>query len=343
MSKRITIRDVAAAAGVSTTTASRALGDNGRMLPETRQRVREIAAEIGYRPNSMARGLKTQRSFTLGLLTSDTYGRFTLPIAAGLAVSVVDRGVSVLLAACQEDPELTQLNLEALQEKQVDGLVIAGRRIDRSLPVDLTATGLPTIHVMSACPEGCVGFVPDDVGGGAEATRHLLQRGRRRIAYLTGPHGFEAARLREEGWQSALAEAGVEPWGQAQYGTWSEAHGFETAARIFAKGVTAETPDAVFCGNDQIARGLIDGLTQLGIRVPEDVAVIGFDNWEIFAAATRPPLTSVDMSLFELGKQAGLTLLDMIDGKSIPAGVRRMPTRIVERQSCGTGGAGPHI
>jgi len=306
------------------------------MQPQTRDRVRAVAKELGYRPNSMARGLVQQRSFTLGLLTNDTYGRFTLPVAAGLSGAMVDRGISVFLASGQDDRDLTRLNLEALEEKRVDGLVISGKRIDRALPIDLSNTGIPTVHVMSACPEGGVGLAPDDFGGASAATMHLLlESGRTRIAHLTGPEDFQAARLREEGWRETLHAAGARPWGAAIFGEWSEMHGFEAAHRMFGPDRTTEVPDAVFCGNDQIARGLIDGLTALGVRVPDDVAVVGFDNWELFAKATRPPLTTVDMGLFELGRQAGLTLLDMISGKPVPPGLTHTPTRLVVRESCG--------
>lgn len=334
---RVTIRNVAAEAGVSVTTASRALKGEGRMQPETRERVRAAALRLGYRPNSMARGLVQKRSFTLGLLTNDTYGRFTLPVAAGLAGATVDRGVSVFLAAAQDDPDLMRLNLEAMEEKRIDGLVIAGKRIDRHLPISLPDIGIPTIHVMSACPEGEVGFAPDDHGGARAATQHLIACGRRRIAHLTGPANFEAARLRESGWRQTLEEFALAPPQEASFGDWSEQNGYDMARRLFGDYARGKHPDAVFCGNDQIARGLIDGLSELGIRIPDDVAVIGFDNWEIFAEATRPALTSVDMGLVELGREAGLTLLDMIDGKQVAPGLRHIPCRLVVRKSCGGG------
>lgn len=332
---RVTIKDVAELAGVSVTTASRALNESGRMTPDTRQRVRDAAAKLAYRPNSVARALVTQRSFTLGLMTNDTYGRFTLPIAAGLSAAMRDRGVSVFLASCRDDVDDTRQTLQAFEEKRVDGLVIANRRTDRTLPLDHETTGVPTVYVMSGCPANAVGFVPDDTGGAVLATQHLIELGRKRIAHVTGPEDFEAARFRANGWQTALMTAGLAPWGDAVFGKWSEQHGYDWALATFDDWKGSVLPDAVFCGNDQIARGIVDALSRLGINVPDDVAVVGFDNWEIFAVATRPPLTSIDMNLEDLGRRAGLAILDMIDGKLVPPGITRAPTRLVVRDTCG--------
>jgi LacI family transcriptional regulator len=331
---RVTIRDVARDAGVSVSTASKALNGQGRMTAETRERIRTVAASLGFLPNAMARGLVSQRSFTIGLLTNDTYGRFTLPVAAGLAAAMVDRGVSVFLCALEDAPERVRINLRAMQEKCVDGLIVAGKRIDRRLPLDLDRLQTPVVHVNSASNENEIGFVPDDFGGAKAAVAHLVALGRRRIAHVTGPESFAAVALRAEGWESALAEADLPRFGAALRGDWSEAYGFATGLRLLAA-APAERADAVFCGNDQIARGLIDALSLNGVRVPEDIAVVGYDNWEIFAAATRPPLTSVDMCLTELGRSAGATLLDLVGGARIAPGLRRLPCRLVVRQSCG--------
>lgn len=335
---RVTIREVAQAAGVSVATASKALNERGRMTPETRERVRAAARALDFRPNAMARALVRQRSFTIGLLTNDGYGRFTLPVAAGLSAALVGRGVSVFLSPVDDDPTRARLNLQAMEDKQVDGLVIAGKRIDRTLPLDLGALRIPVVHVVASCPPGGVGFVPDDEGGAHLAVSHLARLGRRRIAHVTGPSNFAAVGLRVDGWSRALAEADLRPFGDALFGEWSEEFGYATGQRLFGRGTRKrERPDAVFCGNDQIARGLIDALTLSGVRVPEDVAAVGYDNWELFAQATRPPLTTVDMELDALGRQAGLTLLDMIDRKTVESGLRRLPCRLVVRRSCGAG------
>lgn len=334
---RITIRDVARAAGVSITTASRALNETGRMTRDTRDRVRAAATALGYRPNSIARGLVSNRSFAVGLITNDTYGRFTLPVAAGLSSSMADRGVSVFLCAGEDEADRVRANIDAMQDRRVDGLVIAGKRIDRGLPFDLPDLGIPVLYVNAACPPGAIGFVPDDRQGARAAVSHLVSLGRRRIAHITGRKDFAATALRALGWEQALAEAGLMPFGEARYGTWSEECGYSAARELLAPGQRAR-PDAVFCGNDQIARGLIDAATGMGINVPDDLAVVGFDNWEIFARATRPPLTTVDMKLLDLGRIAGRTMLELIDGRSVAPGLRRLPCRLVERRSCGGGG-----
>lgn len=335
---RVTIKDVAVAAGVSVSTASKALNDNGRMTPETRKRIQDLAGQLGFRPNAMARALVHQRSFTLGLLTNDTYGRFTLPVAGGLTAAMADRGVSVFLCAIDDDPHRFRLSLEAMEDKRVDGLVIAGKRIDRMLPIDLPAVSMPVVYVNAACPANAVGFVPDDEGGAHAAVAHLIKLGRKKIAHVTGPRDFSAVGLREQGWQRALAEASVPGFGHALSGQWSEQFGYDAAQHLLSAPSGAH-PDAVFCGNDQLARGLIEALTKRGVRVPEDIAIVGFDNWEIFAAAARPPLTTVDMELKELGRSAGLTLLEMIDGKPADFGLRRLPCRLAVRESCGAGRA----
>lgn len=327
---KATIHDVAAEAGVSIATVSKALNGTGRMTAETRERVLAAAKALNFRPNALARGLHSKRSFTVGLLTDDVYGRFALPVMQGVTEGLIDHGVSVFLCALEENPVLAQSHLDALVEKQVDGIVVAGRRVDRILPVDLGGLTVPVVHVMSEGGPERVSFLPDEEQGAREAVAHLVAQGRRRIAHVTGPERFRVAGERAEGWRAALAEAGLAPQGPgAMFGRWSEAWGHEAIAALWA----GEPPDAVFCGNDQIARGVIDALRERGVAVPGDVAVVGFDNWEIVATETRPPLSSVDMNLRELGRQAGLDLLAEINGAEVAPGVRRLPCTLKVRAS----------
>jgi LacI family transcriptional regulator len=324
--RRITIRDIAQAAGVSVATASKALNDTGRLAPETRARVKRIAAEVGFRPNALARGLLSRRSFTVGLLTNDTYGRFTLPVMAGISQALADHKISVFLCAVEDDPARAETHVEAMLDKQVDGIIASGKRIDRRLPVDLARLPVPVVYAFCEGTPDAVTLRADDAQGAALAVAHLRARGRRRLAHVTGPATFQSVRERA----GAFADlAGAAP---VLYGDWSEASGHAAVARLWS---APDPPDAVFCGNDQIARGVVDALRERGLAVPADVAVVGFDNWEIMAAQTRPPLTSVDMNLRELGRQAGLLVRVLAEGEAVAPGVRKLPCHLVVRDSCG--------
>ena len=330
--KPVTLRDVAAQAGVSVATASKALNDQGRMTAETRERIRETARSLGFRPNSLAQSLLRRRSFTVGLLTNDTYGRFSLPLMSGISDALVDNGVSVFLCNVEEDPRLGQLHVEAMLDKRVDGIIATGKRIDRHLPVDLSNLRIPVIYAFTQPDPDAVAFVSDDAGGARLAVEHFCRLGRRRIAHVSGPASFAVVHARAQAYRDVLTENGL-PVTEPLLGSWSEAWGHEAVAHLFDG--KRERPDAVFCGNDQIARGVIDALRERGLSVPGDVGVIGFDNWEIVAEATRPPLTSVDMNLAALGREAGLTLLSLVGGAPAAPGIRKLPCRLVVRHSCG--------
>ncbi|AZO08475.1 MULTISPECIES: LacI family DNA-binding transcriptional regulator [unclassified Mesorhizobium] len=328
----VTLREVAAAAGVSVATASKALNGQGRMTVETRERIRETARRLGFRPNSLAQSLLRRRSFTVGLLTNDTYGRFSLPLMAGVSDALVDNGVSVFLCNVEDDQRLGQLHVEAMLDKRVDGIIATGKRVDRHLPVDLSHLRVPVVYAFTQPDPGAIGLVSDDAGGARLAVEHFVRLGRRRIAHVSGPESFAVVPVRAQAYRDVLQENNLVV-GEPLLGAWSEAWGHEAVAKLFAG--RGEKPDAIFCGNDQIARGVIDALRERGIRVPDDVGIIGFDNWEIVAEATRPPLTSVDMNLAALGREAGLALLSLVDGQPAAPGIRKLPCRLVVRQSCG--------
>jgi LacI family transcriptional regulator len=172
--------------------------------------------------------------------------------------------------------------------------------------------------------------LPDDVGGGAAAGAHLLETGRQHIAHITGPPRFLAARRRARGLRGVLDAAGVPlAAGDVLYGEWSERWGREAAGLLLRR---APATDAIFCGSDQIARGVGDGLRGAGRRVPDDIAIVGFDNWEPMVLGADPPLSSVDMCLEDVGRAAAEDLLAAIGGE--PAqGVRTVPCRLVVRAS----------
>jgi LacI family transcriptional regulator len=326
---RVTIRDVAAEAGVSIGTASKALNGHGKLRPQTRERVSEAARRLGFAPNVLAQALLGKRSFTVGLITTDSFGRFSIPVMLGAEDAFGSGQVSVFMCDTRDDPERERRYVEMLGARRVDGLIVTGRRIEPRPPLPSIAD-VPVVYAMTQ-PSDSVGaaVLPDDVGGGRLAAAHLIEHGRRRIAHITGPSRFLAARLRTAGFEAGLTGAGLEAHGGVRYGEWSERWGRAAVADLLAD---YPDVDAVFCGSDQIARGVADTLRDLGRRVPEDVALVGFDNWEPMVAGARPTLTSVDMRLEEVGRVAAQTLLNAIGGSPEP-GVRTVPSRLVVRES----------
>jgi LacI family transcriptional regulator len=331
---RPTIRDVARLAGVSVGTVSKALNNNGSLRQETRDRVAVAAKELGFRPNNLAQSLHRGQSLTVGLISTDSFGRFTIPIMEGLEECLADQRIAVFLSNATDDPEREAMHVESLIAKRVDGIVVTARRADRREKLTVPVTGLPVIYVFSQIDDpNAYCLLPDDQGGAALATGHLIRLGRKRIAHVTGPERFEAVRLRRNGYRQALQAGGIaEPEGFYLPGVWSEGWGREAVAQLFR--ARSEPPDAIFCGNDQIARGIADALRERGIAVPDAVALVGFDNWEIIAEATRPSLTTIDMNLSDLGREAGRLLMKLIAGER-HGGVHRLPCSLIVRESCG--------
>ena len=326
----VTITDVAARAGVSVGTASKALNGRGQLREETRDRVLAAAARLGFQPNALARGLLSGRSFTVGLITTDSFGRFSIPVMLGAEDALGAGQISIFMCDGRGDPIREQHYLRTLLGRRVDGIIVTGRRVDPRPPIGADLP-VPVVYAMtqSADPDA-PSIVPDDAEGGRLAVRHLLATGRTRVGHITGPERFLAARLRAEGAVEALAAAGLTLAGPgALNGGWSEEWGRQ-AAHILLR--SAPDTDAIFCGSDQIARGVADSLREAGKRVPEDIALVGFDNWEVMAAACRPPLTTVDSNLHEVGRRAAEELLASMDGRPSP-GLHTLPCRLVVRES----------
>jgi LacI family transcriptional regulator len=328
----VTIWDVARASGVSVSTVSKALNGRGQLRQETRTAVQSAAERLGFRPNDLAQSLLRKRSFTVGLVSTDSYGRFSIPVLEGIESALEAAHISVFLCNA-DDPARERRHVESLLAKRVDGIIVTGRRTDLRPPLDLGGAPVPVIYAFAqvANPRALC-LLPDDRGGARLAVEHLIGLGRRRIAHVTGPREFEAVRKRGEGFRGALKAIGLRcPSSHVLSGAWSEAFGREAALRLIG---LRPRIDAIFCGSDQIARGVIDCLREAGVRVPDDIAVVGFDNWDVIAAATRPPITTIDMNLQELGRQAGLRLVGMVDGPP-QSGVDRLPCSLVVRRSCG--------
>lgn len=331
-----TVRDVAQLAGVSPGTVSKALNGRGQLREETRLRVQSAADKLGFQPNQLARSLVEGRTYTVGVLTTDTFGRFTLPLMEGIEDSLGAGKVLTLLCDSRGDPLRERHYLSELLSRRVDGLVVTGRRSDPRRSVG--ALPIPVVYVLTQSDDPAdLSVIYDDRHGAQLAVRHLLDLGRKRIAYVSGPSRHLSTRLRQQGSEDVLAAAGtgLRPE-DTLLGTWSESWG-RSAAGLLARRAPADRVDGIFCGSDQIARGVVDGLREAGISVPADVAIVGFDNWDVMVVGSRPPLTTVDPNLTRLGRYAAGRLLAAIDGGELGAGVVLRPCDLVLRESSVSG------
>ncbi|BCJ45846.1 LacI family transcriptional regulator [Actinoplanes ianthinogenes] len=325
-----TLHDVARLARVSVATASKALNGRKHVSAASRAEVLKAAEVLAYSPNTLARGLVAGRTGMVGLLTSDLEGRLSIPILMGAEDAFGADRTSVLLCDARGDAVREGHHLRTLLSRRVDGLIVVGARPDprpsigRDLPVPVVYAYAP-----SADPDD-LSLVTDNVTAGRTAIRHLVEVGRRRIAHITGDPSYGAAQDRARGALDELAEHGLKLAGdRVMFGAWSEAWGRSATGMLLTQRTAV---DAIFAGSDQIARGVLDALHGAGLEVPRDVAVLGFDNWEIFTTSSTPPLSSIDMNLETLGRVAAERLMAAFDGR-LGSGVEQLPCRLVPRES----------
>ncbi|MFD3482952.1 LacI family DNA-binding transcriptional regulator [Streptomyces sp. NPDC058665] len=318
------MQDVATRAGVSLTTASFAINDNGasKVSAETRRRVLEVADELGYRPNAMAQNLSRARSSFIGLITDSVA---TTPFAGDMIRGVQDaaraRGYVMLMANTESDPQASRDVISTMLDHQVHG-VIYSTWYHRQVSVPTELSGLPVVlancyargdHVQS--------FVPDEAGGGRAATDVLIAGGHRRIAFINSALPAPATTGRLRGYREALRAAGIRFDKNLVLTTTPEQEGgYDAGMQLLDLN---PRPTAVFCYNDRVAMGLYDALRTHGLHIPRDMAVVGFDNQEVIAAHLRPALTTVALPHYELGHRS----LNWLIEASSTAGEVPSPTR----------------
>ena len=310
--RAVTLTDVARHAGVSVATASKALNERGEVAPETRRRVLAAAEELAFQPNALARGLISGQTRTVGILTDELGGRFAIPVLLGVENALANQQMSVLLCDSRGDAIRRQHYIRTLVARQIDGLIVLGETNDirRSLTADIP---VPVVYVYGESDDpGDLSVIADDRGGGRLAAEHLVAQGRRSIAYITGEQSYRAARERGAGLQDVLDTAGLRLAGGPFFGDWTQRWGRHATRTLLA---AHPDIDAIFCGSDQIAAGVADALHHLGRRIPDDIALVGYDNWEVFAAECQPPLTTVDLNLQSLGATAVSYLFAALDGE----------------------------
>jgi LacI family transcriptional regulator len=305
------LKDVAEAAGVHVSTASRALNERTAVLlnPRTLERVREAADGLGYRVNGMARALKTRRSLRIGMVVPDITNPFFPPAVRG-AEDVLDRaGYSLLLSSTDNDPGKARRQVAAMQEGQVDGLLLAMARREDPLVNELRAAGTPLVLVNRTIDRGGVSaVVPDDFNGALEAVEHLYALGHRRLAFVGGPLSTSNGARRRASFDQTVRRLGLPEVPALEVPAFDEAAGYSAAQALFA-GHPEIT--GVVAGNDLLAIGVIGAAAEQGRYCPRDLSVVGFNDM-LLAGRLQPPLTTVRVPQYDVGVRAAELLLALV-------------------------------
>jgi LacI family transcriptional regulator len=324
----VTISDIARRADVSIATVSRALRGTSYVTEEKRQAVLKAAEELNYQPNVFARGLASGQSMAVGVLTQNFGTPFYDAILQGVVRGLRGTHYSPFFADGQWQPDTERNAVTAMMQRQIDGLIILGGFLT---PGELSqlAAQLPLVVVarrVTDLEENCL-YV-DNVQGGYEATKHLIELGHRRIAHISGRADHQDAVDRQQGYIKALQEAGIEPQEELIVaGTFRRQSGVLAIDTLLSRGLPFS---AIFVANDQMAYGARLNLYRRGIRVPEDISLVGFDD-ESAAAYMIPPLTTVRQPAVELGMVATQIILDRLDSKTVT--IPELKAELIVRES----------
>ena len=334
-----TLRDVAEAAGVHAGTASRALNPETRGLVnvETARRVLRAAESLGYQPNPIARSLKTSKSSTIGLVLPDLTNPLFPPIVRGIEDVLRAAGYSAFIVNTDNDEDRERALVTSLRSRQVEGLIVATARLEHPLLDQLRQQGVKMVLVNRRARDVDVPCVaPDDATGVALAVRHLAELGHHRILHLAGPQTTSTGVVRARAFETALRERGLQPHPEllVPCAYWSEADGADGLRKAIDSGAEFT---AVVAGNDLIALGCYDVFAERGIRCPDEVSVVGFNDMP-FLDKLQPPLTTVRIPHHQIGVEAARMLLEAIDEPDRPSRSVLLPLSLVVRGST----AAPH-
>lgn len=331
MQTTVTIRDVARLAHVHPGTVSRALNPQTRVLvnQETAARVLAAADELDYRPNSMARGLKTSRSMTIGVLIPDLTNPLFPPIVLGIDDRLTRDGYTPLLVNTGSDPARERASIDAMLARQVDGFIAATARLDIEPLAVATATGLPVVLVNRSFEDGSISACTvDDRKGSELAVRHMIELGHERLGYVAGPQNVSTGHRRYLGFTAAMEAAGLPlPPERVSYaGAFTEEAGARAAAEVLRADPRVT---GIITANDRLAIGCYDALEQEGLSCPDDVSIVGFNDM-MFIDRLRPPLSSVRVPQRAIGYAAADLLLEQLaNADAVAREVMLEPTLVV--------------
>ena len=326
----ISIKTISEKLGLSTATVSRALNHSTSVTPETAERVRQAARELGYVPNAMARGLRTSRLPLVGVMVPDIVNEYFSRIVLNLQLALAKLGYSVFICNTNEDPQLENSYLSSLQTLQISGLIcISGYDWEKTVWPDI-----PTVYIdrmPTACANRCTVITSDNVQGGLMAAKELASCGCRHPIWLGDCRSLSTATGRLEGFRQGLSESGIQLDDSRllKVDKVDREHAYETVRAAISGGLSF---DGLFCGTDWLALGAIEALKEAGIPVPGEVRVVGYD--DISAASIgQVPVTTIHQDVDEMSRIAVSELARMLDGKSCRQGQWIVPVSLVHRKS----------
>lgn len=337
----ITIRDVAKLAGTSVSAVSATLNGKGnttiRVGPDTRSRIIAAASQLGYVSNAIAKSLATGRTGVLGVTLpyADAFvdqNPFCMTIMRGIMSAAISRHQNVMLYTATEG--MPDSKVAMMIDSRVDGLVLVMPGENSPILTKLQHRNIPFVSILTKPAAGVWTVNSNDYEGAKIATEHLIELGHRRIVHLVGEPGVITTIPRTLGFNDAISNAGIS--GTESYmvqASFDWKQGREATLRIFTESGT-DKPTAIFAANDLCAQGVLAALRELRLRVPRDVAVVGYDDTAL-SQTTHPPLTSVHMGVEEMGTLAVRMLIDRIEGREVPDPQPVLPVRLTIRESCG--------
>ncbi len=336
--ERVNIKQVAQEAGVSTQTVSRVINDRPDVSPETRERIQQVIKRLGYQPDAIARSLVSRRTRTLGLITSDFSDYFFTQVIAGAEAEARRHGYFFMLGSTQRNPKDEPVYIRLLTERHVEGILWArpSSEPDERHLIALLQQNVPVVTTAYHLPSESLTVVDvDNVDGARAAVSCLLENQpenqRRHIAMITGPATWKSVVDRTQGYRLAMNAAGVRPDARLVVeGDWSYASGYRAARLLLSQ---ARPFSGLFAQNDQMAIGAMHALRESGKRVPEDIAVVGYDDIPA-AEYCDPPLTTVRQPMCEVGQVAARLLIQAIEEPDSPPKGTLLKTTLVRRRSC---------
>jgi DNA-binding LacI/PurR family transcriptional regulator len=327
-----TIVDIAREAGVSKATVSLALNGKPGVSPETRRRILEIARRLNYRPNAAAKGLALQRTETIGVIVPDIGSPFYAELIRGVEEEASRAGYYLMLLTTAGKPSREEMYFRLLGEQRVDGIIVLTPRGDEALLCRIQRRGFPLVVVDRDIQfaDDVVEVVVDNFHGALEAMEHLLSLGYRRIGFINGVPGLQASQDRLRGYQVALQEHGITPNPELiVVGNFQDSGGYRATQKLLSLEPRVE---AVFAASDMMAFGAIRAIRERGLEVPQDIAVVGFDDIPV-ATYFEPPLTTVRQPMEKMGAVAFRLLLQQIQGEKVLERKVVLRTELVVRAS----------